>query len=789
MNRSYLAKLLVMIIGLVLALQLVSLMTARSVVRDTVLKNAQREMQVGSTLFTQLMLERERRLQEAVRSLADGTEFIKAFASGDATGINAALAEFKASHQSSYSLLVDSRLARPTGGVETTETFPYTKLLKQAQGKDISLNTLAIDGHSYQLVTASIKGPSLIGWVVIGFTIDQSWVENLKTLTGLDVSFIWADAEPVTTLDLKSASDLSSFMASPDSLSLTELSTTQSFGVEQILSMKVPQGSRGETFSVVLHLPMAGLLVPYHRLNNQLLGLTVTGGLIAALIAGFFAFRLTRSVSNLAKASRRIAKGDYNTELSLVSDDELGHLARAFNQMQTAIAEREDHIQYQSKYDHLTGLPNRFYAMKKLAKVIRKSQLGDNSVSVIAIDLNRFKAINDSFGYKVGDYVLQAVAKRLQDSVKAHDTVVRLNADEFMVILSVGGNEQARVVADHLAQQLEQPIDFDGIKIVIEVNIGIASYTTDTNTPEKLMRRADLAKIAAKQSVGHIAFYQEGEDELHLRQLSLLQGFNNALLNNEIHLYYQPKVGLKDASDIGVEVLVRWLHPEYGYIQPDGFVPLVENSGNISHLTHWVLDQAIAELGRWTAKGFKLTMAVNISVLDLLDDDLPIYLDHMLKRDAVPAEYLCLEITESSIMKETELGMIMLQRLKSMGVRLSIDDFGTGFSSLSQLKKLPFDELKIDKSFILNLDKNEDDHVIVHSTIELGHNMGLKVIAEGVENEAAKQILAELGCDMIQGYIVAKSMPLSNFSQWLLASPTSNDSAIKLDKSVSGSDG
>lgn len=779
MSRSYLAKLLVMIIGLVLALQLVSLMTARSVIRDTVLQNAQREIQVGSTLFTQLMFERELRLQESVRNLANNDQFIKAFASGETTRINAALAEFKASHQSSYSALIDSRLVRPAGGVETTETFPYPQLLKQAQGKSIALNTVAIDGQSYQLVAASIKGPSLIGWVVIGFTIDQSWAENLKTLTGLDVSFIWADVEPITTLDLKSASELSSFMASPDSLSLTELFTTQSFSVEQIMSMTVPQGGRGETFSTVLHLPMARLLVPYDRLNNQLLGLTVTGGLIAALIAGFFAFRLTRSVSNLARASQRIADGDYNTELSVVSDDELGHLARAFNQMQLAIAEREDHIQYQSKYDHLTGLPNRFYAMKKLEKVIRKAQLDNTRMSVIVIDLKRFKAINDSFGYKVGDYVLQAVAKRLQALVKAQDTVVRLNADEFMVILCVGGDEQAQLVAGHLAHQLAKPIDFQGMQIILEVNIGIASYTADTNTPQQLIRRADLAKIAAQQSVSHIAVYQEGEDELHLRQLKLLQGFNNALLNNEMHLYYQPKVGLKDASDIGVEVMVRWLHPEYGYIQPDDFVPLVENSGNISHLTHWVLNEAIAELGRWIANGYKLNLSVNISVLDLLHSDFPVYLAHLLKRDAVPAESLCLEITESSIMKETELGMIMLQRLKSMGILLSIDDFGTGFSSLSQLKKLPFDELKIDKSFILNLDKNEDDHVIVHSTIELGHNMGLKVVAEGVENDEAKRLLTELGCDMIQGYVLAKPMPLSDFSRWLSTYPAKNISANK----------
>ncbi len=767
-----------MIIGLVLVSQLVSLITARAVIRDTVLQNAQREMQVGSTLFKQLMLEREERLLASVKSLAANAQFIKAFTKGDTSGINAIIQEFSSSNNSSYRMLVDNRLVFATENVETAETFPFPNLLKSTSDKGVVLATEAINGQAYHLVAASIESGSPIGWIVLGFAIDPVWVESLKTLTGLDASFVLKGAEPVTTLDLQPYTDLDSFIESPAFLPLSKLLTAQSFNNDQVLSLYLPLSGQGETFSAVLHLPMSDILAPYHRINDQLLWLTLPVGLISILIAGFFAFKLTRSVSSLAEASQRIIKGDYKTRLSLVSDDELGHLAKAFNQMQTAIAEREDSILYQSKHDHLTGLTNRFYAMKKLEKVIRKAQLNNTRISVIVIDLNRFKAINDSFGYKVGDYVLQAVARRLKASVKAQDTVVRLNADEYMVILGVGGNEQAMVVADHLLNRLALPIDLQGMQIVLEVNIGIASYTADANTPEILMRRADLAKFSAQKTGGHIAVYQEGEDELHLRRLELLQDFSGSLDNDDMQLFYQPKVGLKDPDELGVEVLVRWFHPEYGYILPDDFVPLVESSGNISQLTHWVLETAISELGRWVANGCMLDLSVNISVLDLLDDDLPAYIAYMLKKHAVPAHLLCLEITESSIMEETDCGMLMLQRFRSMGIRLSIDDFGTGFSSLSQLKKLPFDELKIDKSFVLDLDQNDDDPVIVRSTIELGHNMGLKVVAEGVDSEPAKQILSDLGCDMIQGHLLAKPMPLSDFSQWL-SSRTGNTNSVQ----------
>lgn len=766
MRRSYLAKLLVMIIGLVVTLQLVTLMTSRAIIRDTVLQNANRELQVGSTLFKQLTLAREFRLQERVKSIASDPAFKRAFANGDSPGLRGALAEISAFSESSYQSLIDNRLVSSTDGVQATEAFPFPELLRRAQDQGTALAAVVVDGRPYYFVAATIEAPSPIGWLVVGFDIDSGWAENLKQLTGLEVSFLWKEGEPITTLHTEVAQHLKGLLLG-ESFTVATQPSIQTLGQDRILTMVMLLDSGKGGVSAVLQLPMSNILAPYHRLNDQLLWLTLIGGLISAAIAVLFARRLTRSVTSLARASQRIEGGDYNTALSVVSEDELGRLARAFNKMQLAIAEREERILYQSQHDYLTGLANRSYALRKLQQVIGKAQLTGVEISVVVLDLTRFKAINDSFGHRVGDEVLQAVAKRIQASVKKRDTVVRLNADEYMVILDPGGDEQARIVADHLSQRLAKPIKLPELQLTLEVTIGIASYAANADTPETLMRRADLAKYSAQEAGQHIALYQEGDDELHLRRLELLRDLKQGLQNNDLKLYFQPKMGVSNPNDFGAEALVRWHHPAYGDVSPEEFVPLVESSGNIALLTRWVLEAAVTQLGQWIAKNYKLLLSVNISALDLLEEDLPDYIAGLLQRHSVPAESLCLELTEGAIMKEAEQGMAMLQRLKAMGIRLSIDDFGTGYSSLAQLKKLPFDELKIDKSFVLQLHENSDDEVIVRSTIELGHNMGLKITAEGVENEEIRLMLAEWGCDLMQGYLVSKPLPCGEFEQWL----------------------
>jgi len=311
------------------------------------------------------------------------------------------------------------------------------------------------------------------------------------------------------------------------------------------------------------------------------------------------------------------------------------------------------------------------------------------------------------------------------------------------------------------------PLLINGLQVTIEVNIGIAAYPSDADSAESLLRRANLALNHIRDNDVNTCFYVKGWDELHLRRLHLFREFEHSLIHNHISLYYQPKVNLEKPHQLGAEALVRWNHPEMGFIPPDEFIGVIESSGQITILTRWVLKTAIQQLKVLLDEGIDITLSVNLSALDLLVDDLPQYLAEHLQIYRIPAEKLCLEITESAIMREAEKSLRNLKRFEALGVSLSIDDFGTGYSSLSQLKKLPVSELKIDKSFILNLDTSDDDKLIVRSTIDLGHTLGLSITAEGVETEAIKHLLKQYGCDTAQGYLYSKPLPDTAFVQWI----------------------
>jgi len=454
--------------------------------------------------------------------------------------------------------------------------------------------------------------------------------------------------------------------------------------------------------------------------------------------------------------------------------------------MQQAIVEREQRIVYQAEHDRLTGLPSRAVAVRKLSEAIARASepsteksiastsIADkaaSTVSVVVIDINHFKGINDTFGHGIGDQVLCHIAERTLSSVKHGDTVVRLGNDEFLIVLVGIDKALAINIAQRLLRGIAAPLQLGELKFTIDAHAGIATYPEDAAAAEVLIRRADIAMTLCKQNSKnplslHYASYQSGWEELRLRRLALVHDLLEAINSNGLQLKYQPKLSFKQSSYLGAEALVRWQHPQLGFIGPDEFIPLAESSGHIVALTRWVINSAVAQIAKWSRENLYVKVSVNISALDLLDETLPNYLQNTLKLHDVDVDSLCLELTESSIMFEVQRSMESLQRFRDMGLRLSVDDFGTGYSSLAQLKKLPIDELKIDKSFVLKLDESEDDQVIVRSTIELGHNMGLDIVAEGLETEAARKLLAEFGCDMMQGYLLAKPIGADEFSQW-----------------------
>jgi diguanylate cyclase (GGDEF)-like protein len=421
----------------------------------------------------------------------------------------------------------------------------------------------------------------------------------------------------------------------------------------------------------------------------------------------------------------------------------------------------------QALHDPLTGLPNRELFADRVGQAIRAADRERHPAALLLLDLDRFKDVNDTLGHHHGDQLLIQVGQRLGGALRKADTVARLGGDEFGVLLPGATTEGAGAVADKLRAELQQPLSIDGVALDLDASIGIAVYPEHGSDAAQLLQHADVAMYMAKQAhVGFLA-YDPAVDQHSPRRLALLGGLRRALERGELVLHYQPKADLGSGAIRGVEALVRWQHPEYGLLGPGEFIPLAERTGLIHPLTHWVLDAALEQAARWRHAELGLSVAVNISTRCLLDPSFADQVARQLATRLVPADLLVLEITESAVMVDPARALEVLGRLHTLGVGLAVDDFGTGYSSMAYLKDLPVDELKIDRSFVGQMATSRSDAVIVRSAIDLGHNLGLRVVAEGVETQQAWQELAALGCDIAQGYYLGRPMPAAELEQQL----------------------
>ena len=425
-------------------------------------------------------------------------------------------------------------------------------------------------------------------------------------------------------------------------------------------------------------------------------------------------------------------------------------------------------LRRQALHDGLTGLPNRSQLTDRLRKALRRSSRTLDPVALLVMDLDQFKEINDALGHDHGDRLLIELSHRLEDLLAGTDMVARLGGDEFAVLLTRPGNlEEAGRVAAEIREALEQPFHLGGISLQVNASIGIAVYPDHAVDGETLARRADVAMYTAKRTGGGYAFYAPEHDQSSIRRLSLLGEIRRAIAEDEFVLHFQPSVDLATGDLRGVEALVRWQHPVHGLMPPAEFIELAEVSGTIQALTRWVLERAIETICAWRDEGVVVPVAVNLSVRNLYDLELPAWLDQLLADRGVEASMLILEITESELMDDPLYAMEVLGKLKALGVATSIDDFGTGYSSLAYLKNLPIDELKIDRSFVGTMVTDESDLTIVRSIIDLSHNLGLDVVAEGVEDADTLERLAEMGCDRAQGFFMSRPVPSTDMLAWM----------------------
>jgi diguanylate cyclase (GGDEF)-like protein/PAS domain S-box-containing protein len=428
----------------------------------------------------------------------------------------------------------------------------------------------------------------------------------------------------------------------------------------------------------------------------------------------------------------------------------------------------EERLRHQALHDSLTDLPNRTLLLDRLQQAVLATGRDQSSTALLLLDLDHFKEINDAFGHQYGDICLQQISTRLQGTLRESDTVARLGGDEFAVLLPSTDEQGAILAADKVLSALSAPLTLFEQSFVVGVSIGIVLCPRHGRDAFTLLQRADIAMYGAKRTHSSYAIYASEQDRQGPRQLALMGELHHALEHGQLVLHYQPIVDLISRDCVSAEALVRWRHRGYGLLLPDQFIPLADHIGLIHNLGLWVMNAAMQQLRTWCEAGLEIGIAVNLSAQNLHDPTFLARLRELLEQYEVAPELLTLEMTETAIMADAEGALDILCHVHEMGVRISIDDFGTGYSSLAYLKRLPVDELKIDTSFIHELSGNEESAFIARSVIELGHNLGFQIVAEGVEDQATWNMLAAMRCDLAQGYLIGHPMPAGELPSYLL---------------------
>ena len=423
--------------------------------------------------------------------------------------------------------------------------------------------------------------------------------------------------------------------------------------------------------------------------------------------------------------------------------------------------------EYQLFHDLLTGLPNRSLLIERLQQQLLRQPRTGESVAVLVMDLTDFKAVNDSLGHDVGDDLLRQVGPRLAASLRAADTVARLGGDEFAILLPGTDVTGASRVAQKMLAALEQAFPLDGESLDIGASIGVAVAPAHATQAEQLLSRADVAMYAAKGSLAGLAVFSSEHERDGAGRLALMSDLRRAVDEGELVLYYQPQIDLRTGAIASVEALVRWMHPKRGLVGPDEFIPLAERTGLIKRLTRTVLTEAIRQARAWELAGLRVPIAVNLSMRNVHDPQLPQTIAQLLQRWDARPDLLRLEITETVLAADPERALQTMDSLRAMGVHIALDDFGIGYSSLAYLNRLPLDQIKIDRSFVIGMVDDEASATIVRATVELGHGLGYAVVAEGVENAETRQRLAALGCDAIQGFLISRPMPADQTAEWI----------------------
>jgi len=715
---------------------------------------ARQALDVASRVFQEALSNRATQLGNSVRLVASDFGFRQAVALREQETISSVLENHGSRIDAALTVLLTPQGTLIASSGQRVSQDQMSQLFKDMRlsGQDSVSDIVHIGQSAYQIVMVPVKAPQQIAWVAMGFAMDTSLANQIKALTDLDISFVFGGGTDAAEL-------LATTLPAQEHDSLTALRTDSNLSVLDHPLLTTQRAlDRAGTINALLHLSTAPWQETYQQARAQLL---VIFGLALAL-AILFAVALARSITEplrlLTQFASAIGLGQA-LQPPAIKRGEVGVLSETLQKMQQDIQLREQQILFQAQHDTLTGLANRYLVELQLPALLQSQPLW-----LLLINIKDFKHVNDAFGYKNGDSLLTQLSQRLRNANPAAAMIARLGGDEFLLV----SPHQIQWQDLHaLQQQLSTDFSLDNSRLNLKLALALYQVPAQADSANDALRRVEIAMVHAKTSPQLIAEYQPGQDESHQRELTLLHDLPLSLQSGHMFVVYQPKVSLKNRTASSAEALIRWQHPQLGFVPPDEFIRLAEHSGLISRVTDWMIVQVISQLANWRSAGLELTVAVNLSAYDLLSKDLPGQIGALLQQHQLPASALALEVTEGAVMQDPQQVIQNLQVLRGMGIELAIDDFGTGQSSLAYLKRLPVHEVKIDRAFVKDIEHNHNDALIVNTTTELAHGLGLLVTAEGLENVAGLAKLQAAGIDKVQGYYFSKPLKAEEFSTWI----------------------
>lgn len=725
----------------------------------------ERQMHFAQNIFQQNLASTEQVLTLSSSVLTADFGFKQVVATGDSKTIESVLMNHRRRIQADLMMLVDTQ----GKFISISAEHDFNNKLLEASItnlplKDVHAQLLSIKNKVFQVIVVPVKAPRVLAYAIVGFEFDHETLLELKELIGLDVTLVQNSRVLNSSFSQQKIQSLS--LTEQQGQSVNLFFTSVDYFHQ---SMKFSDSS---DVSAIL----STSLISIQQDLNRLVSATLLIGLLVIIIAIGLSRMLSRRVSNplniLMGLTEKIAEGKLKVpKLEQNLPVEFTELYQGFSVMGSAIENREAEITFQAKHDILTGLYNRHAILHLISHSLDQKQ----HLVLIAFNIKGYKSLNDTIGINNGDAILKEIASRLTKYLaqlsgqhKANSAAARVSSDQFILSISISDNSAIEGLISSLQDTLERPYWINNIKINLHLYYGIANSIQHGVEAERLIRRVTMAATAADAEHSIVRYYQDGEDEAYLYKLNLIEELKLALESEQSPLFlnYQPKVNIKTGQVDKLEALIRWINTKGDFVNPELFVGLAEQAGLIVTLTRWVIAHVIQQVAEWNKMGHKFTVSINLSAQDIQDNLFVDYLLDTVNKYNVLPEQITLELTERDLAENEQLVIDRLTHLKSLGFEISVDDYGIGQSSLAKLKNLPVDELKIDKCFILNLDKSQADQDIVSSTILLGHKLGLRVIAEGVENKESLELLAQFNCDYAQGYYLSRPVKAEDLLNW-----------------------